>query len=70
MKCQQKHMDEYFRTCGITGCHIERNTEFPSKNTRAKPVYITAIEWKCSAAQHVQYYTQALFYAHKCTHFS
>jgi len=35
---------------GITGCHIERNAEFPGENASAKLVYIAAIKWKCAAA--------------------
>ena len=49
--------------CGNTGCHIERNAEFPGQNASTKPVYVTAIERKRAAAQYVEYYTETLKYA-------
>ena len=51
----------------ITSCHVERNMEFPGENSSAKPVYITAIKWKCATAQDVQYYAEALFNTHMHT---
>jgi len=34
----------------ITSCHVERNMEFPGKNSSTKLMYITAIKRKCATA--------------------
>ena len=68
-KTATKHSfgDIYIYMYAITSCHVERNMEFPGENSSAKPVYITAIKWKCATAQDVQYYAEALFNTHMHT---